>query len=86
MVIKRKDWEEQNSKSYTNELNRVEYYIDDKIKSGSTKIAIDKLNLDYHIKDKIINNIIKIYKEAGWSVKRDSYSDCRESWDNLNFI
>jgi hypothetical protein len=56
--------------------------VNELLKRGSRGVSVKSLNLN----DRQLQKLISTYESQDWTVKRDTYSDFRDSWDTLEFI
>jgi hypothetical protein len=86
MVITKQECESLEVKDLQNGLESACKSIDDALIRGDRSVSVDKLKnfVDYN-KEKFVSVIEQKYRQAGWKVDRDSYSDHRDSWDVLKF-
>jgi hypothetical protein len=85
MVLSKKDWEKLYNQDLQDAFLRVANIIDSNLSSRKMTTDTSSLTIYTKYKDELIELIIKEYEKQGWNVKRNKYSDFRESWDYLQF-
>jgi hypothetical protein len=71
----------------TDELNNLfrewERKLDSGLQRGIRRFSLE--GVSYTLKTVLFEKIKQEYQKAGWTVVRDTYGDCRESWDCIEF-
>lgn len=76
MVYSKKEYQD----SIKNRFDHFEAIIDRSLKSRGYA-TVQTSTIGYDLIDGFIKWVKNKYEPAGWAVKRESFSDCRESWD-----
>lgn len=87
MVLKKSEWYKKKKLDFTGYIKLVSEFVDKRLINNTMSIATKDVTafVPYESREEFLVLFIKAYEEAGWIVKRDRYSDCRESWDTLKF-
>ena len=87
MVLKKSEYKEKTKLNFDALLMLVEGFVDKRLLRGVKSIPVADIKgfVPYEDREEFLAFFIKKYQEAGWTIKRDTYSDFRESWDTLQF-
>jgi hypothetical protein len=55
--------------------------VNELLKKDTRGVSVKTL----HLNSRQLQKLISSYENQGWKIKRDTYDDFRESWDNLEF-